>query len=1269
MNQNRTRNMRVLAVVGLALATASVGSVEVRADGPLNFFQRKSSSAGSDSTKEEKRIRLFFASSSWEKVLNKVAEGTGSTLVADRFPPGSFSRKDIRRYSRTQAVRILNNDLEQAGFRLLEKGTHLVLVDVKSRNAEYQRQTVATADVQPQYPASVTDIGASGRQRSFQRSVTTIRPGDSRVSQTPQRLLPGPPSRDIRQVAFQDTGAATEPPVTPPNASTEPGKPFQLTFKPTSRTARALSSTLFSAFRERAEVVEEGPGGLPAMEVYSAKGPNGERSVLFAIAVDLQTGEMLVEGEKIQVERIVRLLQRLDVAPKRPDEATRVITTDKNAGEVAKNLQPAVDRLVAQGRQPAANPAAPPEPEPVPTDPPAPGEGSLPDLVGGIRGDVSVEAMEELGVLILKGNQPDVDAVMEIIRQIEELSARSAPDIHVRLLTNVDSTALAELLTSVYSQLNQARGRTTQQGPQISVVAVGRPNAVLILSPTADLESVLKLIDELDTPVNPHTSFAVFALKYGIASLVQQLIAEFYDDRGGLEARATVVTDVRTNSLVVLAKPNDLREIAALIKKLDSHESGAVSEVRVVELRHSIAEDLANTVNQVIQSVLNPPQLGQGQLGQAFLGFGGGNASQALREVRSAVLEYLVVDDANERRVRSGILGDIRITGDPRSNSIVITAPAESLDLVEQLIRRLDKPSSTVATIKHFMLKNADATSVTSLLNELFGEQTTGQNQQVGVQLVGAENASSVVPLKFSTDVRTNSIVAVGTAEALEVVEALLFRLDESDIRERETTIIRLKNAPAADIATAIDGFLQQQTDLLQSAGNELISPYEFIEREVIIQAETYTNSLLISATPRYFDRIREMVLTLDQELAQVVIQVMLVEVTLEDTDEFGIELGAQDPILFGRGSTTSGIPGTPGFNFNTGGPLPNASSVRPDVVAGQALSNFMVGRGAGLVLSASSEYLNVLLRALEEHRDMEILSRPQIRTLDNRPALIRMVSEQPRVDGFTSSVQGPVPTVSIAEAGIILRVTPTISPDGNILLAITAEKSAFDNDSTDAVLTLDTNGNPIRATIKDVTQAETTVVVADEQTIVLGGLITKSADTVQRRVPWLSDIPVIGGAFGFETEKVRRTELLMFLTPRIIKGEAYNEMHKRIESDRLHFTEYEAEQMHGPLYGIPASNSDSGDGSWRILTPPEPELSIEPMIPATVPGADPGSASNDAVGLPTGRASATRTRRPTWGGRGNRHSAGRHPDQSPNVSGVQQTAGRYQVSDLSPTF
>ena len=180
------------------------------------------------------------------------------------------------------------------------------------------------------------------------------------------------------------------------------------------------------------------------------------------------------------------------------------------------------------------------------------------------------------------------------------------------------------------------------------------------------------------------------------------------------------------------------------------------------------------------------------------------------------------------------------------------------------------------------------------------------------------------------------------------------------------------------------------------------------------------------------------------------------------------------------------------------------------------------------------------------------------------------------------------------AEAGIILQVTPTISPDGNIRITITAEKSQFDLNNGVILINDPVNGN-ITSPVKDITQAETTVVVQDEQTIVLGGLITKSKDTLERKVPWLSDIPLIGEIFQFKSKTTRRTELLMFLTPRVVKGNAYNEMIKQIESDRLHYTESEAEEIHGPIFGLPAETMDDSHGY--------------PLTPAPGPGrVNPGS-------------------------------------------------------------
>lgn len=1324
MKRTRCRDL----LVRVALGTAIVGGMavkhsEAQSQRPHRFIGVSRTAAeetqSSSSSTQETSIRLNFLSKDWGSVLEKVAEGTGSVLVADRLPTGKFSRQDFHKYSRTEAVRILNEELARKDYRLLEKGKYLVLINLAAARPDYRRP-VTEVEPRREMPlkTAVSDIGLNGRQTTYQQSSTTIEPRRSRqaVARQYRELRPAKkpatltPYRDqqvvrragaIRQLAFQDDTAAPEsregdarPAATDAQQNNDrDNELIRQTFVPKQQTARHISSSLYKAFQERAEIVDEGPDGLPAMQVFTSPSPDAPdkpRRIIFVMGVDVARNELLVEGPRAQVERVVRLLQRMDAAPQSDGESTRVVATDKGASDVAANLKPAVDRMASQNKG---------GPQPQTAVDRQDGQGNqLPDLIGGIRGEVSIEAMEDLGVLIIKGNQTDVDSVMAIINQIESLSAAAAPDIHLRMLENIDGGALAELLTTVYEQLNEARGQTQQQQGQLAIFAVGRPNAVLIMAPTQDLEAILALIDELDKPVEPQTSFAVFKIKHGIASLIEQKLEEFYsreggtganaaNDRPGLSTRIKIVTDSRTNSLIVLAQPNDLKEVEQVIAELDSHDSGAVNQVEVFELRHAVAEELATTISTILQSVLNPPTLGQGQITQAFLGVGGGTGTQELREVRSAVLEYLVSDGEQMRKVRSGILADIRVTGDARSNTIVVTAPAESMELLAAIIRRLDKPASSVATIKHFTLKNADATSTADLLNELFGDQTTAQGTQVGVQLAGAENASSVIPLRFSTDVRTNSIVAVGTAEALEVVEALIFRLDDSDIRQRQTTIIRMKNAPAVDIAAAVTNFLQQQADLLQSE-QDLISAFEFVDQQVILQAEEYTNSLLISATPRYFEQVREMVLKLDAELPQVVIQTMIVEVVLEDDDQFGVELGIQDSLLFGRGMAPDPVldmagniiggtvaPGSPGFGFNSNG-LPNSSTGGlPGNVAGQALSTFGVGRTSedlgfgGLVLSAGSESVSILLRALAANRHMEILSRPQIRTLDNRPALIRMVREQQVIDGFNTNQVGSLnPLLADKEAGITLSVTPTISPDGNILISLTAEKSQF-VPGAGAALLFDDAGNVVsRGIARDLTQAETTVVVADEQTIVLGGLITKSEDTITRKVPWLGDLPMVGQAFRFDSHSHRRTELLIFMTPRIIKSEEYNETHKQIEASRIHFTESVAEEIHGPLYGIPA---EAGTGNWRIETeatfPTGDETgSVDPQLhmPLPVPGLE-GQPTTQV--LPMTPASQ-RFAEPASGTGLQQAGYTRSELVTPSRFSSSQTAGTRQTGSLSST-
>ncbi|RPI79193.1 MAG: hypothetical protein EHM42_12915, partial [Planctomycetaceae bacterium] len=564
-----------------------------------------------------------------------------------------------------------------------------------------------------------------------------------------------------------------------------------------------------------------------------------------------------------------------------------------------------------------------------------------------------------------------------------------------------------------------------------------------------------------------------------------------------------------------------------------------------------------------------------GQGGQGGFAGGGGQQQQIqnedLREVKSSILEFIDAGGERGREMRSGLIADIRINADSRTNSLVITAPPESLPLIEILIGQLDRPSAAVAEIKVFPLTNSDATGMVTLLERLFSGQTQGQRGgaqgalggALGLQLIGADDASSsLIPLRFSVDTRTNSIIAIGGGEALRVVHAVLLSLDSSEVRQRQNRVYTLKNSPAADVANAIQQFLTSRRQIEQQ-DPALESAFDQFEREVVVVPEPVGNKLLISATPRYFDDIIQMVRELDMMPKQCMIQALLVEVELSTNDEWGVELGLQDSILFDRSlvtelvqiSNTNTLPnGTqtttqeiisqasqPGYLFNNQ-PLGNNTTpgINTSRLGGQALGDFAVGRingdlgYGGLVLAAGSESVSALLRALAARRRIDVLSRPQIQALDNQLAQIQVGQEIPRVTGFNinQNTGNATPIVTPRATGIILEVIPRISPDGMVVMEVSARKDALN--PTGVPLFTNPNGSLIESPIIDTTNALTSVIVRSGQTIVLGGMITNSHEVEERKVPLLGDIPFLGQLFRADFKRTRRTELLIFLTPRI---------------------------------------------------------------------------------------------------------------------------------------
>jgi len=881
----------------------------------------------------------------------------------------------------------------------------------------------------------------------------------------------------------------------------------------------------------------------------------GNRVVM---SVNSRANQLRLDGPPAQVAAWRSVIEALDSPPLAADKVTKLVSTKPSShdrvrkalqvlqadGDTRSTGQASLISTVFQPQTIAANdttnqlaagqPAAGAAPAQAQPEAPAttqalPGAAQtaidaakLAEAAGGLLGPVQVEFVEGLDVIVLRGSERDVQRVMEIIKQIEDLSAVTVPDIQIYELKYVDSVQMGALLERLYAQVLGPRIGT------VSITPLGKPNALLLIGRPENVKMAIELIQRLDQPVVPTARFEVFPLKHAAATEAKTLIDSFLGQGAG-QGEGQPVSTTTTNG-----------------------------------------------------------------------GTGGGGTTNA-NQLPTLAPRALVV-------------------ADPRTNSLIVSAGQRDIAEIAALVSRIDTPGAA-AELKVFTIANGDATALRDMLASLFsvsadsggggnnGQQTTG----------GALGQGGPVRMQFSVDTRTNSIIAVGSREDLSVVEAILLRLDEGDLRERTTTVYRLNNAFAQNVATALNQWLQTERQNEQNT-DVAISPFEEIERQVVIEPEGATNSLIVSATPRYYNEVIKVIKELDERPPMVLIQVLIAEVKLNDTDEFGLEVGLQDSLLFDRSlvsdvqtlttTTTNQVNGTavtveqqniinaagqPGFNFNNqplGNNLSTAALAGASTVASQGLSNFSLGRVnnelgfGGFVFSASSNAVSVLLRALQEKRRLEVLSRPQLMALDGQPGYVQVGQNVPRIVATNiDALGGQTNSITYEAVGLILQVVPRISPDGLVVMQITANKSEVGPEADGIPISVSNNGQVLRAPRIDITQALTTVSALGGQTVVLGGLLQTRKLDIHRQVPILGDIPLIGDLFRYDSVSEERRELLIVLTPQIIYNKLDSDLVKQIESSRMSYILSDVINLHGEA-GLRSRCDEWYDGEMESVYP-----------------------------------------------------------------------------------
>ena len=342
------------------------------------------------------------------------------------------------------------------------------------------------------------------------------------------------------------------------------------------------------------------------------------------------------------------------------------------------------------------------------------------DSSGSFLGPVAIEFIEGTDIFIVRGQKRDVDRVMRLISDIERLTQDTEPAIEAVQLKHANSAALAELINQLNDEVLQAR-----QG-DVSVTPLVKPNSILLIGRPNGVESVKKIIQALDVEAEASDQFKVINLTYLPAVDAETTINNLYnltqtgqaqtDETATLRPRVRAVADYRSNSLVVQAGPRDLQEIEDLLRDLDVEGGGNVSEVRVFRLKNAISQEVADVLRDTLQT-RDSQQAQAGQIGQQG-GFGGAGAggqvnTQPTSSPQSSMLEIKVLDAKADilldRKLESGILSNVIVTSNERSNAVVVTAPKGSMELIAEIVRQLDELPAQEAEIRVFNIVNGDA--------------------------------------------------------------------------------------------------------------------------------------------------------------------------------------------------------------------------------------------------------------------------------------------------------------------------------------------------------------------------------------------------------------------------------------------------------------------------------------------------------------------------------------------------------------------------------
>ncbi len=554
--------------------------------------------------------------------------------------------------------------------------------------------------------------------------------------------------------------------------------------------------------------------------------------------------------------------------------------------------------------------------------------------------------------------------------------------------------------------------------------------------------------------------------------------------RGGGNTVVRASADDYSNSVIINAPAKEQEQVSKLIDEID-RQTDQPQASRVFRLEFATATDLVSVLQNVLQSNAVRGRGGQttgatggggfGGFGGGFGGFGGGN---------------------NARQQGGSVVAETR------TNSVVVTTTTENLMIVERVIKELDKEITVSNSTFVVSLDNARADAIANLINQSFGGRTQGgttnarstgaQGRTGAAGAAGAGGAGGGGRSGPSADAMALSMAdpdadAGELATSVSVQQGGLFGLFGGGGGQNFGQGGNRNGASTSGVQTTVDE-------------NGRVVATRNLQGQVTAIPDVNTNSVIIVTSPANKALLQSIVDQLDKIPQQVMIETLIVEASLDATAKLGVEWNFNQKSVLGDVTTK----GTGSSSFGDA-----ARTTQPQ----------------GMRYTLTGTQYGAFLQAVQTDANFEVLSKPRIFTSNNSTAEINISQSLPYVLSQQTNINGNLTfNYAFLDVGIILTVTPRITQNGYVTMDVTQTANDF------------VRYTEFNAPVVNQREAQTTVSVKDGETVVIGGIIKNSISTTTNKLPILGDIPILGNLFKSNVQTKSKTELLVFLTPRIIR-------------------------------------------------------------------------------------------------------------------------------------